>query len=610
MVSLLPNGARSASTTEILASAVLAFAGAATAQGLHPFAAPKSIPAFSLGGTAAVLDYNRDASPDLVVPSVFFGTLLNALDEDGAALATNVNGPIQAVPGSAQFVTALAMAGGDVDRDGLQDLVTVTSVGTVNLQRNLGSQRLGAGAFAPDVIIDNFAAVCPVNPPLISYWFPVVEIVDLDHDGFQDIVVGGSAIDRWSGLTTPGFVGYYRGDGTGSFTIHRHMLAGTVVDLEIADLDANGVHDRVVVLTEQGGAGAFTQDLVHLSFSGGQLFATNPAQNVSPGRFTALEMADVLGDGNADYVLAQVTPSSGMLTSAVMWFQGDGAGNVVTGNWGNFLLPPNPTTLQEFIPAVEVGDWNRDGHVDLAVLRGFVQPVNSMSNVQPTYADSELLVAMGPNLMFASFGAIALPGAHSWSSSYNQLFPLLPLFAAPGFLRQIDLHLDGSRDLVVLGMRGMNGTAATTTVATLANTTPGTLGDTRFEKIGVPSGGLAARPARLGFDGGRAKPGNQGFGCTVQNVQSGSLVGLVWGLQGYPSLFQSHGIDAHLIPMEYLTAGVAAGAGANDGFFRQPLAIPSLPALIGDAGYFQAVYFDHVSGTFGGSHATGVSIGQ
>ena len=601
---------RMAAVTTRLGAALAITAIPAMAQALHPFAAPTATNAFSLGGVAGVLDYNRDGSPDLVMPSVFFGTLLTALDENGKALATNVGGPGHVVPGSASLPTALAMAGGDVDGDGRDDLVSVTSVGTVHLHRNLGSTRLGAANMAPDVVIDNFSALFPISPPMVGYWFPVIQVVDFDQDGNKDVVLGGGRIDRWTGSTMPGFVAFYRNAGNGTFTTFRQPVSGDVVDLEVADLDGNGTPDRLVALTETGAVGAFMQELVHFAFNGGQLVQTHAAQNVSPGRFTALAVANVVGGPESDYVLTQTTATVGSLLAATVWYEGDGAGNALTWSWGNFVLPPNPTTLQEYCVAVEAVDWNRDGHVDLAVLRGFVQPSNTMSSVQPTFHDSELLVAMGPNLPYATFQSIALPGAHSWSSIYNQLFPLLPLFAAPGFLQQIDLRQDGSMDLVVLGMRSAGGTAAQTCIATLINTTPGQLGDARMAKVGEPSGGLPTRKARLGFDGGRPKPANPGFTCTLQNVQAGCLCGLSWGPIGYEQLFVAFGFDVHMVPVEYSAAAVAAGSGANDGFLAVALPIPNLTALIGDAGYFQFCYFDHVSGTFGATHATGLSIGN
>jgi len=150
------------------------------------------------------------------------------------------------------------------------------------------------------------------------------------------------------------------------------------------------------------------------------------------------EVANVVGGPESDYVLTQTTPTGGTMLAATGWYEGDGAGNALTWSWGNFVLPPNPTTLQEYCAAVEAGDWNRDGHVDLAVLRGFVQPSNTMSSGQPTFHDSELLVAMGPNLPYATFESIALPGAHSWSSR-----------GADGFLHHQDDHVHAAGRCVV-----------------------------------------------------------------------------------------------------------------------------------------------------------------
>lgn len=602
----VPRGARS--SVGMACAGAFALAVGSPAQSPQPFDPPRAIPAFSLGGIGTLLDFNRDASLDLVLPSVFYGTLIHALDEDGAALSVNAAGPAQFVPGAPTIASAIALASGDFDRDGQVDLVAVTSLGTVHVQRNLGSGLLTAGNFAADVIVDHFAPAFPAQPPLIGYWFPVAEAIDLDDDGHEDFVVGGGPIDRWTGSTLPGFVAWYRGDGAGGFTVSRLALPGTVVDVEFADLDGDADLDHLVVLGEQGSAGAFSQTLQHVSFQGGQLVASHLPLPVGPGRFTALEVADVVGQPAPDYLFAAALPSAGTVTAAAMWFEGDGLGGFAPGSWGWLPLPPNATGLQDYAPALEVGDWNRDGHVDVAVLRGFVQPTPSSSSANPVFGDSELLVALGPQLPFATFSAIPLPGAHAWSSTYNHLFPLLPVFAAPGYLRHVDFGQDGSTDLAVLGMRP-SGPSSMTVVATLRNATPPHAGDTRFQRLGAPSGGLAARPARLGFDGGRARPGNPGFGCTVQNVQGGCLVGLVWGPLGFADLFVSHGVTAHLAPAVCLPAGLAAGGGANDGFYRVPLPIPNVPALVGDAGWFQAVYYDHVIGVFGGTHATGVSIG-
>jgi hypothetical protein len=579
------------------------------AQSAHPFAAPTSTTTFSLSAVAGVADLNRDGSPDVIVPGLFYGTITTALDENGSALATNGNGPgIAPAAGVTTLPRAAVMASGRFDQDGLEDLVSVSTCGTTHFHRNLGSTLLGGASFSPDVCIDNFRVRYPVNPPFVHYWFPCAQVGDFDQDGFQDFLVAGGPIDRWGASTRPGFVCVYKGNGAGGFDIIRHPVAGSIIDAEFADLDNNGTLDHVVALMQTGSVGAFGYDMLHFALVSGELVATTSAQSIGPGKLTALELADVIGDANKDYILSQTSASGGSISSQVYYFQGDGLGNVSTSVWGTFLLPPNTTGLGDYVSSLEVGDWNRDNQVDIAILRGFVQPQPPISAAPATYANSEVLVAMGPTLVYAPIERIAMPGYHSFSSTHSSHFSLLPLFAEPEGIRTIDLGQDSSPDLLVTGLRQL-GPSGGTMIATLKNLTPPMIGDARFERIGDPSGGAPGRPARLGFEGGRPRPGNTNFACTIQNVQGGCLVGLMWGSVAIPNLFSASGIEFHLVPVDFGCAFLASGSLPGEGFHSFPLPIPNLPAMVGDAGYFQCSYYDHVSGHFGGTQATGVWIG-
>ncbi|HEU4419257.1 MAG TPA: FG-GAP-like repeat-containing protein, partial [Planctomycetota bacterium] len=510
------------------------------AQSAHPFAAPTTTATFSLSAVASVADLNRDGSPDVIVPGLFYGTMTTALDENGGALAANGTGPgITPPPGAPSMPRPAAMVCGKLDQDDLEDLVTVSTCGSTHFHRNLGSTLLGGANFAPDVCIDDFRVRYPVNPPFVHFWFPCAQVVDLDQDGFQDVLVAGGPIDRWGASTRPGFICVYKGDGAGGFTIIRHHVPGSIVDAEFADLDNNGTPDHVVALMETGSVGAFGYDILHLALVNGALVATTPPQSVGPGKLTALELADVTGDANNDYILAQTSASGGTISAQVYYFQGDGLGNVSSSFWGTFALPPNMSGLGDYISSIDVGDFNRDSHVDIAMLRGFVQPQSPTAAAPATYANSEVLVAMGPAVVYAPLESIALPGYHSFSSTNSTNFSLLPLFGEPECLRAIDLGRDSSPDFLIPGLRVL-GPSGGTMIATLKNTTPPVFGDARFEKVGDPSGGAPSRPARLGFEGGRPRPGNTNFACTTLNVQGGSLVGLMWGQVGIANLFSAH----------------------------------------------------------------------
>ena len=589
--------------------AIVAPSALIMAQTAHPFAAPMGTTTFSLSAVAGVADLNRDGSPDVIVPGLFYGTMTTSLDENGSALTANGAGPGITPTAVTALPRAAAMACARFDQDQFEDLVTVSTCGTTHFQRNLGSTLLAGATFAPDVCIDNFGPRFPVNPPFVHYWFPCAQAGDLDLDGLQDVLIAGGPIDRWGACTRPGFVCVYKGNGAGGFDVIRHIVPGSIIDAEFADLDNNGTPDHIVALMETGSIGAFGYDILHLALVNGALVETTPPQNIGPGRLTALELADVIGDANKDYILAQTSAGGSTISSQVYYFQGNGLGNVSNSVWGTFYLPPNTSGLGDYVSSIKVGDWNRDSNVDIALLRGFVRPQSSASAAPATYGNSEILVAMGPTLAYATFESIALPGYHSFSSTHNYNFPLLPLFAEPDCMRTIDLGRDTSQDLLITGIRLM-GPSGGTMIATLKNLTPPMFGDARFEKVGDPSGGAPSRPARLGFEGGRPRPGNANFACTVLNVQGGCLVGLMWSPVGFANLFSAYGIQFHLAPVDIGYAYIASGSLPGQGFHSFPLPIPNHPAMVGDAGYFQCSYYDHVTGNFGGTQATGVWIGN
>lgn len=574
----------------------------------HPFAPPVSCPLFSLSATAALVDVNRDGCSDVICPGLFVGSRLSTIDEHGCSLSDNVIGPsLTTAPGGVGMSQIVAMAGGRLDGDELEDLVTVSTNGTVHFHRNLGSTRVDQSNWDTDVIFDNFSTAYPVAPPFIGYSFPVAEVFDFDLDGLQDVLIAGAPVDRWSGISLPGFVCIYKGDGQGGFTALRYNVPGVVIDVEIADLDNDGSVDGLVVLIETGATGVFGYDLLHLSYGPAGLSPMGPLQSVGPGRLLAFELGDIVGDSNNDYIFAQLTVGSAGSGASVYYYQGDGQGNLVTSVWGTLNLPLNITGMSDHIASLQVGDFDRDGHDDIAMLRGFTQGMTAPATSLVAYANSEVLIAMGPALVSAVVESVDLGGNTPFADSST--FALIPLTAQPDQLRCLDLEGDASVDFLVTGVR-TGGTLNSPKVVTFKNTTVPQYGDARHQKVGGPSGGVLARPARMGFEGGRPVPGNAAYSCTIQNVQGGCLVGLMWSPQAMPDLFSLYGFTFHMGPQQFGYARIASGSQFYDGFHSYPVPIPNNPALVGDVGCFQYCYYDPVAGAFGGTQATCVWVGN
>ncbi|HEB52712.1 MAG TPA: VCBS repeat-containing protein [bacterium] len=576
---------------------------AQTANPSPPFDQPAFKDVFSLSSIKAVLDINRDGSLDLVTPSLFFGTLLTTLDENGDPLELNVTGPAFAsLPGGNVFTQGIALASGDLDEDGYDDLVAISNDGGLHWLRNLGNHDT-AGSFAPDVLLDDLRPLLPLASTFSAYSFPCLKVLDIDGDSHLDLLVGGGVIDSWTGTAGPGLVTCYLGDGRGAFSSQTIALSGHVIDAEWADVDGDGAAETIVALTEDGAAGIFPTELQHLRPNGSALVMTSAPQVIGAGRNTAIEIADLTGDGLPDYIVAEVQLLGGTANGQVYCYAGDGTG-LLTGTWNVLSLPPNPATAT-YVPSVQVDDFDRDGDLDVALLRGTLTAVPSFANNAP-YGTAEVITFYGPDIttQTPTVTPLAAQLAFSWVDS--PLFGLRPLASQPDFLDTIDLGRDRRADLLVTGLRTVT-QSTQVSIATLQNLAPPQTGDTGYTRLGAPSGVSAAR---IGFDGGLPQLGNQDFACTIQDVRGGCVVGLMWGDWGQENLVFVHGFMLHLAPTQFGYAAITSGNGADDGFYRYPLPIPANPALLGDAGYFQYNYYDHVADSFGGTQATGVRIGS
>jgi hypothetical protein len=605
------------------AAAWAAIATAAMGQGPTPFQAPVALAADSRSAIAAVAECNRDGSPDVLalgqdpqsngttVPVgggvAMPGTLVTSLDERGHALAANVVGPLLPVLPDDNTPGAAALVAGDLNGDGRDDLVVVGIDGVITWRTNRGATTLGGTDFGPDASLDDLAWLAETTPPHAWYRLPAARALDADGDGDQDVLLAGTVHERGTDTALASFAMLFRNLGNGGFVSVRRKFAGNVVDAAFADFDRDGDFEQLVVLVEVGAAGAFANEVRHFSFGGSSLLQVGSSIPLGPGRATALALADVDGDHQMDYVVAQNVWSGGRTNGGIAWYGGNGQGQLLVGAWGAIPLPGNGSGLGDPIVALLAGDWNQDGFDDLAAVRAFVSVTMNATAFLPSTAPSELLVACGPGLPYAPSTALPLPGTHDALSLALPPAFQRPLDLLPGLLRPLDLKRDGAPDLLVLALD-----AATSggSMAVIANDAPLALGAPRLDALGEGTGGAPLHAARLGFDGGAPRIGNGGFRCTLQNVQGGCLAGLIWGWFGYADLFPVNGFMMHLMPSEFGVASLTSGTAAGEGFATFALPIPNDPALVGEFGAFQYVYYDHVAGAFGGSQGASLWIGQ
>jgi len=207
-----------------------------------------------------------------------------------------------------------AVAFGDVDGDGVGDLVVGTSAGQP-IQIWLGDGFRGFAA-APLTVADTAANEC-------------VALADFNGNGRLDLVVanGGGQADL-----------VYRNDGGGNFTLMRTLGSTFSQDVAAGDFDNDGAMD-IAIATTQGnsvylgnGAGDFT---LHATLGNAN------SQAVAVGQFNA--------DARDDLVFANIGGASNV------WIKNTGAGFTSSG----LLLIGDAT-------AVTVGEFGGDATQDVA----------------------------------------------------------------------------------------------------------------------------------------------------------------------------------------------------------------------------------------------------
>jgi FG-GAP-like repeat len=221
---------------------------------------------------------------------------------------------------------------GDMNRDGRTDVAVVSARGI-------------------DVLYGRAAGLA--RPANVLEWpgSSRVLIRDMNRDGTGDLIVGASAVD---GKKTGVFVLTKSRGGFSARRVHPYVLQ----EVEIGDVNGDGRPDLVGLGLRDSHAFTGANLLMRcLQSRGGAFRCSNVALELGPhgGGPNGLEVADVTGDRRADIVItAGGNHPSGRLI-------------VYRQTPGGKLAAPVPYSATDLPRAVEAGDVNGDGRLDVVV---------------------------------------------------------------------------------------------------------------------------------------------------------------------------------------------------------------------------------------------------
>ncbi|QDU85812.1 FG-GAP repeat protein [Planctomycetes bacterium Pla163] len=276
--------------------------------------APAAVHARPVAGSAQVpADVDGDGHFDVLISYPDAPSILVLRGLAGAQLDAPTPNP---------WAGLVDLAVGDLDRDGVDDLVSVAEALTLSPVRVL----LGGGDGTFELSFEGTA----------GFDAKAVELADLDQDGSLDIVVANHESDSVSI-----FLG--NGDGTASGPIHFAMGDGPW-RLAVGDVDGDGVAD--VLTTNRN-----SDDVTYRLGLGDGTFAS--VISIPAGdRPYGLGLADLDGDGASDLVYTNEP------TDTLTVRLGTGGGS-----FGPAVVRP----VGDSPHLVEIVDLDEDGHLDVLV---------------------------------------------------------------------------------------------------------------------------------------------------------------------------------------------------------------------------------------------------
>jgi hypothetical protein len=310
-----------------------------------PFALPSQADFLAIG------DLNLDGKADMVAIKQYINGVSESLGPV-YVLFGNGDGTFRpAVQIASDAGTLLPTAAiGDVNGDGLPDIVVLGAGGLVGVLTNNGHNGFNLGR---------------VEPVTFLYSLPwgSVALADLTGHGL-DILASGNFSRMFSVLFENGYGGFKNVRSLPIPNVASLGGADNVTPVARADFNGDGLSDLAFVYTDEKGA-----------FIGTFLQTGNASQPYAPGPDTALSLAGFSGwngivagdfnrDGKPDIAICFSSISGANVPGTVKVFLGNGDGTFTEGA-GSVALA---VTAFEMI----TGDFNGDGKPDLAFSSGAV----------------------------------------------------------------------------------------------------------------------------------------------------------------------------------------------------------------------------------------------
>jgi hypothetical protein len=334
-------------------------------------------PSYAAGAnpvSVAVADFNGDGHPDLVLAN-------NTTPGTVSVLLGNGDGTFQAAQSYAAGANPVSVAVGDFNGDGHSDVVVANYAGTVSLLLGNGDGTFQAvqtivalsaggqvvvgdfnGDGHPDLAVTSDAAQGTVSillgngdgtfQPPQSYAagsFPLaVAVADFNRDGLLDLAVTNNSVPFAGGT-----VSILLGNGDGTFQSPQSYATGAnPFSVAVGDFNGDGAPDLAV-------ADYYDNKVnVLLGNGDGTFQAATPYAIGAPNALGSQNSALAVGDFNADGHLDLSVITAGSATVVILLGNGDGTFHAALAN---------PTAIGSNLSALAVGDFNGDGHPDLAV---------------------------------------------------------------------------------------------------------------------------------------------------------------------------------------------------------------------------------------------------